>query len=206
MIRTFALAALIAAPSLAVAQAPAAAPTAPSVAEATDAPDEARASPFQMLPARPPASTVAFSAPSAKALLDRPARADMPRTFEALQYEASIRRGAREADMLEGPLNGRWRLVDGSGRQLYAFQLASSASRGEPLSGAWRNPNVARSATSAGFLALIGYDGARLDLRFTERSPADLVTVSVAADPAGRFAGQLTKDGVSTPVRLERQP
>jgi hypothetical protein len=148
---------------------------------------------------------VAFTRPSAKSLLDRPGRPDMPRTFDALQYEASIRRGAREADLVEGPLNGGWRLVDGSGRQLYAFQLTSSASRGEPLSGAWRNPNVARSATSAGFIALIGYDGLKLDLRFAERSAADLVTVNVAQDPTGRFAGLMTRDGVTTQVRLERQ-
>jgi hypothetical protein len=203
MIRTFAIAALIAAPGLALAQT---APAAPAAAEATDAPDEAPPGPFEMIPVRPPASTVAFSAPTAKSLLEHPARPDMPRTFDALQYEASIRRGAREADQMEGPLNGQWRLVDGFGRQLYAFQLTSSASRGEPLSGAWRNPNVARSPVSAGFIALIGYDGSKLDLRFTERTPADLVTVTLAQDPTGRFAGQLTKDGANTPVRLERQP
>jgi hypothetical protein len=65
---------------------------------------------------------------------------------------------------------------------------------------------VAKSATSAGFIALLGYDGARLDMRFTERSPQDLVTVSLARDPAGRFAGQMFKDGVTVPVRLEKQP
>ena len=198
MIRTFALAALIAAPSLALAQTPA--------AESTDAPEETRqASPFEMVPARPAPSTVAFSAPTARSLLERPVRPDMPRTFDALQYEASLKRGAREADLMEGPLNGQWRLVDASGRQLYAFQLTSSASRGEPPTGAWRNLNVAKSPTSAGFIALLGYDGAKLDLRFTERSPADLVTVSVAPDPTGRFAGLLTKDGMTTQVRLERQ-
>ncbi len=199
MIRTFALAALITAPSLAFAQIPPGA--------TTDAPDEARqTSPFEMVPVRPAPSTVAFSAPSAKSLLERPVRPDLPRTFDALQYEASLKRSAREADLAEGPLNGQWRLVDATGRQLYAFQLTGSMSRGEPPAGAWRNLNVAKSPTSAGFIALLGYDGAKLDMRFTERSPADLVVVSVAADPTGRFAGQLTKDGVTTPVRLERQP
>jgi len=199
MIRTFAIAALIAAPGLALAQTP--------PAEATDQAEEAAAtSPFEMVPARPAPSTVAFRAPTTRSLLDRPARPDLPNTFEALQYEASLKRGAREADLAEGPLNGQWRLVDATGRQLYAFQITSSMSRGEPPTGAWRNPNVAKSATSAGFIALLGYDGAKLDVRFTERTPQDVVAVSVVQDPTGRFAGSLTKDGVATPVRLERQP
>jgi hypothetical protein len=197
MIRTFALAALIAAPSLAFAQTPA--------ADSSDAPEDARQG-FELVPLRPPPSHVAFVAPTSRSLLERPGRPDLPRTFEGLQYEASLRRDAREADLMEGPLNGQWRLVDAAGRQVYDFHLASSLSKGEPPSGAWRNPNVAKSATSAGFIALLGYDGAKLDMRFTERSPRDLVTVSLARDPAGRFAGQLTRNGVTTPVRLEKQP
>jgi hypothetical protein len=75
--------------------------------------------------------------------------------------------------------------------------------KGEPLSGAWRNLRVARSATSAGFLALVGYDGAQLSMRFIEQSPQDLVAVSLARDPAGRFTGQLSRNGATIPVVLQ---
>lgn len=206
MIRTIAFAALIAAPALVLAQTPAVAPQSSpqSGIESSDATEEVGQG-FQMVPLPPRPSHAAFAPPATKSLLERPQRPDLPRTFDGLQYEASLRRTAREADMLEGPLNGGWRLVDAAGRPLYDFQLASSATRGEPLSGAWRNLNVAKSPVSTGFIALAGYDGAKLDLRFAERSPGDLVSVSLAQDPAGRFAGQLSKDGLTTPVRLERQ-
>src|SRR5687767_14042914 len=93
MIRTFAIAAILTVtPSLASAQTAFATP-APAPAETTDAPEEApQGSPFEMLPAPPPASRVAYTAPASRTLLERPARPDMPRTFDALQYEAAIKR------------------------------------------------------------------------------------------------------------------
>lgn len=199
MIRTLALLTLLAAPAPALAQIPA--------APASDAPEEAIAtSPFEMLPVRPAPSQVAFTAPSSRVLLERPARPDLPMTFDGLQYDAALRRGAREADLMEGPLNGQWRLIAATGEPLYAFQLTSSLSKGEPPTGAWRNLRAARSPSSSGFLALIGQDGAQLNLTFIERGPQDLVKVSLGLDASGRYAGSLTKDGVTTPVVLQREP
>ena len=199
MIRTLALLSILAAPASALAQA--------SPAPTSDVAEEAVAtSPFEMVPFRPAPSQAAFTAPSSRALIDRPTRPDLPMTFDALQYDAALKRGAREADMMEGPLNGQWRLIAASGQPLYAFQLTSSLSKGEPPAGAWRNLRAARSASSAGFIALIGQNGAQLDLTFIERNPQDLVKVSLGLDATGRYAGSLTKDGVTTPVVLQREP
>ena len=59
---------------------------------------------------------MAFTAPcreiTARAAARRP---DLPRSFDGLQYEAALQPAAREADLMEGPLNGQWRLVDASG-------------------------------------------------------------------------------------------
>jgi hypothetical protein len=189
MIRTLAFIAALAAPALAAAQTD-------SVEDAA----EAAASPFRMTPAP---SRAAFTPPASHGLLERPSQRDLSDSFEARQADAEIRNLARQVDMMEGPLNGQWTLVGPAGEQLYAFQLTSSVTSGEPLSGAWRNLRVARSATSAGFLALVGYDGAQLSMRFIEQSPQDLVAVNLMRDPAGRFTGQLTRNGATIPVVLQ---
>jgi hypothetical protein len=196
MIRTLALL-LALAPGVAAAQSVALRPdgTAPYAAPA--------ASPFEMIPARPAPSRTAFVAPTTRVTLDQPGRVDSALSFEAMQSDVATRRTARETDAMEGPLNGQWLLLGPSGEQLYVFQITSSLTKGEPPAGAWRNPRVARSSTSAGFIALLGYDGAQLNLRFTERSAQDLVAVNLTRDPAGRFSGQLTKDGATTPVVLQ---
>jgi hypothetical protein len=192
MIRTLAFIAVLAAPAFALAQ-----------PETSEDAAEATASPFEMAPAP---SRTAFTAPVSRSVLERPAHRDLPTSFEALQADAQVKSLARQVDMLEGPLNGQWTLTGPAGEQLYAFQLTSSATQGEPLSGAWRNLRTARSPTSAGFLALVGYDGSQLSFRFTEQSAADLVAVNLTRDPMGRFSGQLTKAGVTTPVVLTPKP
>ena len=189
MIRTLAFIAALAAPSLAAAQ-----------TESAEDAAEAMAPPFAVTPAP---SRAAFTNSISSGVLSSPSQPDLPSSFEARQTDAEIRSLARQVDLMEGPLNGQWTLVGPAGEQLYAFQLTSSVTKGEPLSGAWRNLRVARSATSAGFLALVGYDGAQLSMRFIEQSPQDLVAVSLARDPAGRFTGQLTRNGATIPVVLQ---
>lgn len=100
-------------------------------------------------------------------------------------YEQGVTSAEIRADQTAGPLDGRWRIVDGAGRPLYELVLHQSGIG--PAEGGWRNGSRWGAATS---------DGAALMLE-----GAGVLTLE-AADAGWR--GVLTVEGQERPARLIR--
>ena len=172
------------APDSAPAQAPASAPSIDSILQGLSGPDQ---------------TTDSEEEPDAKA-------ATGPTPYDRLDvktYDRAVRETAAAARARSGQLDGGWTLAGADGAALYRFQFVNRGSG--QAEGAWRDLNGGPGIQGSGVLALVGYDGDSLTLRFYEAGPEDPVVVTVRPGAAGAWKGELSRKGASTPVSLKRE-
>ena len=157
-------------------------------------------------PADPPvqAAPAPITAPSPVAApAPAPASLSQIAADQARAYEASLRSAIQSAQSAQGPLDGGWLLVDGSGQRLYRFEFSDRGVGLGLAEGAWRDLRVAGAAQGSGFITSIATDGSKLMLRFYELGASDLAVVTVSTS-GPEWTGELWYRGAVTPVSLRR--
>lgn len=136
--------------------------------------------------------------------LDTPVAVEVyRRSYEAsptdaeLAYEQGVAQAQINADGLSGPLDGRWRVADASGRPLLSLAL-NDRGGDQPVEGAWRLLGGAPDGEQASGLiqAVVGGEGVVVDLGAEGR-------LTLHPTDAG-WAGTLEHGGRRTAVTLGR--
>jgi hypothetical protein len=117
--------------------------------------------------------------------------------------DARIRASAEAAERFQGPLDGSWTLVDGSGRAIYAFQLVDHVGGRDPPEGVFRDLRRAPVPGDIGMIDTMDRTGDSLDLTLRPR-PADPPVVIHLKAGADGWAGEMREGGAATAVKLRR--
>jgi len=126
---------------------------------------------------------------------------------------ANINAAYANAESVQGPLDGRWRLVGADGTDLFAFVMADTG--GAPSSraatpdapaieGAWRDLRRPGALAASGFLQSVVHATDAVEIRFYEADPSAPTVVKLRADAAGAWSGDLVEAGSSRPVVMKR--
>ena len=129
-------------------------------------------------------------------------RVEGPRTWEDQAYDATIRNGAALAQSRQGPLDGGWTLQGADGLGVLSLELTD---RGEGLEGVWRDLAAGPGVRRWGFVAPAAPEAGRMTLRLFGNDAS--ASMALVLEPAfdGSWRGQITREGVSAPVRLRRK-
>ena len=180
------------------AQAPAVTPPAPA-AGAPAAPSTSQLSGL----GPPPAS--ASTPPRAPIMVDQTGvTGGDPQSYSDIAYDSRIRESVAAAQGLQGPMDGRWTLVDGAGKPLYVFMFVDPAGGRGPLEAAWRDPRRVRGGDDLGVVDGLDRNGLSLTLTFAPHAGAAPTQVQLQGDPAGALSGQMSENGATVPVTLRR--
>ncbi len=126
---------------------------------------------------------------------------EAPPTATDLSYEARMRSSFNSAQGMQGPLDGAWSLKAG-GSELYDLQVVDSGSGN--LEGAWRDPRRRGATDASGFIDTISRVGGQLIIRLTPRPGAEAVVITLSADGAGTWSGELIERGDRRSVTMRR--
>ena len=128
-----------------------------------------------------PAAPVPAPAPTAPTAPGNPA----PYTdLDAKAYAEAILAAAKQAQAMQGPLDGGWSLTGPDGRRMYSFRMVDQGQGMGVAQGAWRDMQAGEGPATSGFVASVGYDGDKLMLRFYEAGPDDLIVLTVKPSSA----------------------
>jgi hypothetical protein len=119
--------------------------------------------------------------------------------------DARIRGSAEAAEALQGPFDGAWTLISSGGAPLYAFELVDRPGGREPLEGVWRDLTIASVPGDINLVDALERSDAALVIRLNVGSGHEVV-IRLKQEASGGWAGQMSKEGVTAPVRLRRDP
>lgn len=119
----------------------------------------------------------------------------------------------RDAEALQGPLDGLWRVRDGAGRLLFVLALSDPGEPPAPLAsdpghphveGAWRDPARSRAPDGSGLVSSVRRraDGS-LEIRMASPD-GQSETLAMRAARDGRWHGSLTVAGARRAVVMSR--
>ena len=108
------------------------------------------------------------------------------------------------AQSYQGPLDGSWTLVSDSGKALLAFQLVDKPGGQGPVEGVWRDLRRPATPGDIGLIDQIARSPAALTLTLSATPGQSTVMISLHADPAGMWSGELREGAETTQVKLRR--
>lgn len=117
---------------------------------------------------------------------------------DAVAFGERIRQSADQAQALQGPLDGSWRLCGGR-RTLWLLEL-SDPPDGAPPAGAWRAP---AAGGRLGPIDQIRREGPRLSLEFRPE-PTALIRIDLRRAGRRIWRGRLTEGRSSRPAVMVR--
>lgn len=115
-----------------------------------------------------------------------------------------IRSSAAAAQALQGPLDGAWTLVSAVGTPIYTFQLVDKPGGQGPVEGVWRDLRRPATPGDIGLIDQIARSPAALTLTLSATPGQSTVMISLHADPAGMWSGELREGAETTQVKLRR--
>jgi len=150
----------------------------------------------------PPASSPTPSEPPPTRLEQTGVSPDGPPSDRDMAWDNRIRSSVTAAQGLQGPLDGRWQLYDATNRGLYIFQMVDPASGKGPLEGVWRDLRRPAGSLAYGVVAYLSRGESTLTIGFNAGAGVSIVLQALAD---GVWSGEMTENGVKTPVTLRRR-
>jgi hypothetical protein len=117
--------------------------------------------------------------------------------------DARIRGSADAAESYQGPLDGSWTLVDGSGKPIYAFELVDHVGGREPLEGVFRDLRRPPVPGDIHVVDSLDRAGGALDVTLRARAEGPPVSIHLQNGADG-WAGEMREGGAAMAVKLRR--
>lgn len=133
--------------------------------------------------------------------IEEDATPEGPPSTRDLSYDARLRASFASAQGLQGPLDGRWRLV-GAGQTLYELVLVDS--RSGALDGAWRDPRRPGAPGATGFLTEIVREPKGLRIGFAPFPDRPPVSLELSTVDGRSWRGELREAGRPLAVDMVR--